>query len=194
MNASIKMKSSLIAAAVITAASLASVNAHAGGFLGDIINGVIPGLGTQLDAINHAAGNPVDHAIAAAANTVVPGSQVAIEAAWALQRGGISSGPTVRANPDLTRVPPRAINPPLPTARPYDGYPTDVNRYGSGRYGNFTRGDDRHSYRSGWEGGRGDYRQDGVTNRRDDRFGNRNYTPVYPRSGRDFSRGFPGFR
>jgi hypothetical protein len=57
--------------------------------LGDIVNQVAPGVGTQLDQLNHNLGNPVDHTIAAGANAVVPGSGVALEGAWAVQRSGI---------------------------------------------------------------------------------------------------------
>jgi len=36
----------------------------AGGLIGDLLNEVAPGLGTQLDDINKNLGNPIDHGVA----------------------------------------------------------------------------------------------------------------------------------
>lgn len=72
--------------AVVLSSMALSPSAFAGGFLGDFINQVAPGVGTALDQVNAQLGNPVDHAAAALADTYVPGLGTAAEANWALQR------------------------------------------------------------------------------------------------------------
>jgi hypothetical protein len=75
-----------LATAIIGAAG----KADAGGFISDtFIRPLSSDLADKADAVNHDLGNPVDHAIAGAAESVVPGSGTALEGAWALQRSRI---------------------------------------------------------------------------------------------------------
>ena len=85
------LKSVFFAAAIAVGLGVVAVSssAHAGGFLGDIINQVAPGVGTQLDQLNHNLGNPVDHAGAAALDAWAPGAGRALELGWQVQRRGI---------------------------------------------------------------------------------------------------------
>ena len=46
---------------------------HAGGIVGDGINMIVPGLGTQLDQLNAQAGQPFDKAAAAALAALLSG-------------------------------------------------------------------------------------------------------------------------
>lgn len=71
---------------LMAAMGLVSVNSLAGGFLGDAINVIAPGVGTELDRINHQLGNPVDHAAAVVCDAYAPGCGSALEAGWELQR------------------------------------------------------------------------------------------------------------
>jgi len=82
------MNISNILATTVVAFSAISGSAHAGGVGGDLINKIVPGLGTALDEINHRMGNPVDHAAAAVLDVYVPGAGRALETGWALQRSG----------------------------------------------------------------------------------------------------------
>jgi hypothetical protein len=79
--------------AVFVAASVSVLvmsNAHAGGWIADnIIAPISPDLARSADQLNAQLGNPVDHAIAAGANTILPGSGTAMEGAWAIQRSGV---------------------------------------------------------------------------------------------------------
>ncbi len=69
--------------------ALATSQANAGGFLADtFVRPFNPDLATQLDQANHALGNPVDHAIAGAAEAIIPGAGTALETGWQLQRSG----------------------------------------------------------------------------------------------------------
>ena len=117
----IKKFRKFIAAAVVTFIFGAG-SAHAGGFLADtFIKPFNPNLARQLDQANAAAGNPLDHAIAAGANAVVPGSGAVIEGAWAIQRSGMLSP---------QGFPPRVPNgqpmPPLGWPQPV-GMPQPIN-------------------------------------------------------------------
>ena len=81
----------LVAAATLSL--LALTNAHAGGFLADtFIRPFSPEAADAADRINHNLGNPVDHAIAAGANVIVPGSGAVIEGGYAIQRSGVLNG------------------------------------------------------------------------------------------------------
>lgn len=80
-------KTILIALALASTVSLAATGASAQGFIGGLIDQVVPGLGTTLDQANAALGNPVDHAGAAILEAYVPGAGQALEGAWAIQRG-----------------------------------------------------------------------------------------------------------
>lgn len=84
----------------LAALSLAASNANAGGFLADVfVRPFNPDLATQLDQTNAALGNPVDHAIARAADSLVPGTGAALEAGWQLQRSGALNLPNARIAP-----------------------------------------------------------------------------------------------
>jgi hypothetical protein len=81
-----------LAIAMVTAGTLAigTVSAaNAGGLLGDMLNGFIPGLGTTLDQWNADNRNVVDHAVAGLAESVFPGAGEVIEGYYAYNRGGI---------------------------------------------------------------------------------------------------------
>lgn len=75
-----------------TSTALAQLPKENTGFLGDIVNQVASGVGTQLDQLNHHLGNPVDHAIAAGADVLAPGAGSALETYWAAQRAGLLNG------------------------------------------------------------------------------------------------------
>lgn len=62
-----------------------SANAMAGGFVGDLIDNVAPGVGTALNRLNHDAGRPFDHAVAGALEAYVPGAGTALETSWAIR-------------------------------------------------------------------------------------------------------------
>lgn len=82
----------IVAGAAISLLSLSNV--HAQGFLADtFIRPFSPQLADAADRLNHNLGNPVDHAIAAGANAVVPGSGALLEGAWAVQRSGLLTPP-----------------------------------------------------------------------------------------------------
>lgn len=84
-----RMKSAPAAALIFGAiAFMGPATSQAEGFLGGIINKVVPGLGVVLDDMNDSMGNPVDHAAAVVANAYVPGSGAVMEAGWAVQRSG----------------------------------------------------------------------------------------------------------
>jgi hypothetical protein len=81
-----------LAILILTAGSLAigsASAANAQGFLGGIIDDLIPGLGTTLDQINDANGNVFDHAVAGIVGTVMPGATEAIELYYIYNRGGV---------------------------------------------------------------------------------------------------------
>jgi hypothetical protein len=85
----------LIAATLTISGLMASSSASACGFIACALRDV--GLITEqqrkeLDRLNHNLGNPVDHAIAAGANAIVPGSGAVIEAGYAIQRSGVLNG------------------------------------------------------------------------------------------------------
>ena len=65
-----------------------SQSTQAGGVIGDLIEIGCGGCGVGrfADHVNAQNGNIFDHGVAAAANTVIPGSGTALEAGWQLQR------------------------------------------------------------------------------------------------------------
>lgn len=82
-----KIALALVTSTLMFGAVTSSVQAC--GFVGCLVNKVAPGVGTALDHANAAAGKPFDHAAAAVANTVVPGSGVAMEGYWAARDAGL---------------------------------------------------------------------------------------------------------
>jgi hypothetical protein len=86
---SIKRILQAAAIASVAALSLSSVSAHACGVVGCLLDSVAPGVGTALDRANAQAGQPFDHAAAAALDSFVPGAGRLLEGGWALQRSGM---------------------------------------------------------------------------------------------------------
>lgn len=82
-----KLRKILATAFSTSVIALVANTAHAGGVLGDLINNVVPGLGTVLDQQNAAAGHPFEGAVAAAADSYIPGAGAVLGAGWAAQYG-----------------------------------------------------------------------------------------------------------
>jgi hypothetical protein len=61
----------LIATLAVLSTLMAVNVGHAEGFLGGLINQVLPGVGTELDKIHDQMGRPLDHAANQAAGAVV---------------------------------------------------------------------------------------------------------------------------
>ena len=105
---------------VAAGALVLSVQSHAGGFLGDLVESACGncGVGRAADKLNHQLGNPVDHAAAAALDAYVPGAGRALEAGWALQRSGAFNQRQHHRN-----------------SRPYQGQQNPFSRKCATRYG-----------------------------------------------------------
>lgn len=140
LNGALKVNhlKSVLSTLTIACGVCVAVPAHAGGFFGDLINTVAPGVGTTLDQLNARAGNPVDHAAAAAIDGFVPGAGQALEAGWAIQRSGLLNGigqPAAARAPAATAgyVPPQNVQARQPTYGYGSAYPT--TGYGPSGYG-----------------------------------------------------------
>lgn len=109
---------------IVVAASvtLAANTAFAGGFLADtFIRPFNPDLADAADRANAALGNPVDHAVAAGADVIVPGTGQALELGWQLQHMRNRMG-----SADVSRLPqaPQHVTSPAPVQFPQQvGFP-----------------------------------------------------------------------
>jgi hypothetical protein len=83
----------LVAAATVSLLALSS--AHAGGFLADtFIKPFSPELARAADRLNHNLGNPVDRAVHAGVDAVVPGLGTTLEAVRVIRGSGVLNGPS----------------------------------------------------------------------------------------------------
>lgn len=81
----------LAMAGLAGSAQAAGCDLSSGGFVAGLIQCAAPGTpvaqaAQTLDTLNGQMGRPFDHAVAAAVNSYVPGSQAVIEEAWRVQR------------------------------------------------------------------------------------------------------------
>jgi len=84
-------KLSIAAGAVLLIVGGAS-SASAEGFIGGLVNKVVPGAGTTLDNWNHNLGRPAERAGGAVLNYFYPGAGTAAEAIWENNAGGPPQG------------------------------------------------------------------------------------------------------
>jgi len=129
--------SSLIALVTITA--LGASSAQAGGFLGDLINVVAPGVGTQLDQWNHNLGYPTEHVTAGIVDSFVPGAGNALRTGWAMQYSGMLNRPPQMTAPNFSSYP-----------NSYGGYAQPNYGYNDYGYNNF--GYNNYGYNPGYIG------------------------------------------